>query len=115
MPEDMRKPLASARATLGASGARLAEADRLLVDAVLGAHRVAAESSQRLAAIGAEIDAAVARHSSATPAAGRDFGRFLLAKNREISAIVAEARAESAAKAVVLRTLAGEYRSAALP
>lgn len=104
-----------ARAALASTDARLAAADRLLVETVRDAHRVALESRERLATIRAEIDAAVARRSVATPAAGADFGRFLLAKNREIAEIVAAARADVEAKAVVLQELAGEYRSAAAP
>lgn len=107
--------MAPAGAQLTANDARLAEADRLLFEAVRQAHLVAAECRHRLAAVQGEIDAAVERRPVPTAAAGRDFGRLLLAKNNEISQIVAAARAESEAKAVVLHSLAGEYRSIATP
>lgn len=105
----------SARTALAATDARLAAADRLLAETVRDAHRVALESRERLAAIRAEIDAAVARRSVATPAAGADFGRFLLAKNRAIAEIVAAARADAESKAVAIQELTSEYRSAAAP
>ena len=113
MPEETQETVTSARAALAATAARVAAADRLLVETVRDAHRM--ESRERLAAIRAEIDAAVARRSVATPAAGADFARFLLAKNREIAEIVAEARADAESKAVALQELATEYRSAAAP
>ncbi|HOB48769.1 MAG TPA: DUF4226 domain-containing protein [Mycobacterium sp.] len=115
MPEETQETVTSARAALAATAARVAAADRLLVETVRDAHRMAVESRERLAAIRAEIDAAVARRSVATPAAGADFARFLLAKNREIAEIVAEARADAESKAVALQELATEYRSAAAP
>ncbi len=115
MPEQTQDPLTSTRAVLGATDTRFADADRLLLETVRDAHRVATESTQQLAAIGAEVDAAVARRSTATSAAGQEFGRFLLAKNREIADIIAAARAAAEAKAVVLQSLVGEYRSASVP
>ena len=115
MPEQTQDPLTSTRAVLGATDTRFADADRVLLETVRDAHRVATESIQRLAAIGAEVDAAVARRSTATSAAGQEFGRVLLAKNREIADIIAAARAAAEAKAVVLQSLVGEYRSASVP
>lgn len=110
MSEEAQTPLTEAGAALAATEARLAAADRRLLDVLRAAHRVATEANQRLADIGEHIDAAAAGRSRATPASGREFGHFLVAKNREIAEIVAAARAESEAKAVVLQELVGEYR-----
>lgn len=103
-------PLMEARAALAATDVRLAAADRRLLDVLRAAHRVATDASRRLADIGEHVDAAAAARSRATPAAGRDVGHLLVARNREIAQIVAAARAESEAKAVVLQELVDEYR-----
>ena len=100
---------ATARAGLAAVDARLAEADRRLADLLGAAHRVAVEAIAGLRAIQDEIDAAVAARHTETSAAGRDFGRFLLAKNREITGIITAARVEAHAKTVALQDLARLY------
>lgn len=101
--------LAVAGAALVATDARLAEADRLLIEAVRSAHRVAVESIRELEAVRAQIDAAVARRRTDTAAAAQEMSRFLLDANRRIAEIVRAARAESAAKAVALQALRGQY------
>jgi hypothetical protein len=101
--------LTAARAALASTGVRLAEADRRLAETVGNAHRVAVESARRLAKVQSEIDAAVARRRTATATQGREFSRFLLEKNREISAVVADAQAEARAATVVLQNLVGQY------
>ncbi|APE17428.1 hypothetical protein BOH72_21395 [Mycobacterium sp. WY10] len=102
--------LESARSLLAVRDRELAEADAELAEAVSSAHAAAAEAIRKLDAIQAEIEAAVAQQAVTAPVEGREFARFLLAKQREISDIVVAARAESDAKVVVLQQLMGRYR-----
>lgn len=101
--------LTTARAALASTDARLADADRQLADAVRNAHRVAVESIHQLEAVRSDIDAALARRRTDTASAARQFGRFLLDKNREIAVIVERARSGAAAGTAALKTLIGEY------
>lgn len=105
----MSEALTAARAALAETEARLAAADRVLADAVRDAYRSAVDSIRRLEAVRSDIDAAVARRRTDSAAAGREFGRFLLEKNREITAIVDEARSESHARTRELQSLIGRY------
>lgn len=101
--------LSAARAALADADARLADADRLLAAAVRDAQRISRESVRRLQAVRSEIDAAVARRRTDSVSAGREFSRFLLDKNREISAIVDDARSRAHAAAVALQDLIPAY------
>ena len=101
--------LRSAAADLAAARARLAEVDAVLIGVLRDAHLVAVESIDRLTACSDEIEAAVRARRTDTPAAGRQFAGFLLAKNREITAIVADARAASTAAAQAVRSLTAAY------
>jgi Domain of unknown function (DUF4226) len=106
--------LESARSALAARDRDLAEADRELADAVAGAHTAATEAIRRLDAVGAEIESAVSRHAALagdTAVGTREFARYLIAKQREIIDIVTRARADAAAKAVVLRGLRDRFRT----
>src|ERR1700719_3269498 len=72
-----------------------AEADRALAEALTSAHAATRGSIRRLDAIAEEIDrAATGRADLAvdTPVGVREFQRFLVAKQREIAAVVADAR-----------------------
>ncbi len=71
-----------------------ADADRVLAEVLATAHAATRESLRRLDAIAEEIDHAVAHQADlalGTPLGAREFQRFLLAKHREISAVVTEA------------------------
>lgn len=103
--------LTAARAALTARDAELAAADRVLRAIVAEAHAVAAESVDRIAAIRADIDAAPAGRSVDGPAAAHALSRLLIAKQREITAVVNAARAEVDAKTVALQGIAEQYRS----
>lgn len=105
--------LDAARSALAARDGALAAADSALALVLDGAYRSAAGCVRRLDDLRAEIDVAVARGPFESAAAAREFGAFLVAKNREIIAIVAEARADAAAKAVALQALAEHYRGPA--
>lgn len=89
-----------------------ADADRVLAEVVAGAHAAMRDSVRRLDAIAEEIESAVVRQGHLavdTPLGVREFQRFLLAKQREITAVVADARELGRAKSVVLQTLRPEY------
>lgn len=101
--------LSAARTALAARDDDITRADRALTDLVRGAHRVAVESMRRIDAIRTDIDSAVARGPGGS-AAARELGFFLVAKNREVIAIITEARADAAAKTVALQDLSERYR-----
>ena len=107
--------LESARLLLEARDRDLAEAAAELVEVVSAAHAVATEAIRKLDAINAEIDAAVAANAVTAPVEGREFARFLLAKQREISDVLITARAEADAKTAVLQRLADHYRVPSTP
>ena len=103
--------LLSARAGLAARDAVLAAADRALTDTLAAAYAAAVESIARIEAIRADIDAAAGR-SPDSPAGAHDLSSLLVAKQREIAAVLGDARAESEAKTAVLQKIAAQYRSA---
>jgi hypothetical protein len=88
------------------------EADRVLTDVLASAHAAMRESIRRLDAIADEIDRAVPHQGSLagdTPMGAREFQKFLVAKQREIAAVVADAHEFDHAKKAVLESLRGEY------
>lgn len=89
-----------------------ADADRVLAQVLSDAHALTRESLKRLNAIADQIDRAV-QHQAAlavdTPAGAREFQRFLLAKQREITAAVADAQELGRAKKAVLEGLQAQY------
>jgi hypothetical protein len=90
----------------------VADADRVLMDVLASAHAAMRESVRRLDAIADEIDRAVPRQASLgvdTPMGAREFQRFLVAKQHEIAAVVADAHELDRAKTAVLERLRGEY------
>lgn len=102
-----------ARTALAARGAELAALDEELSGQLRGAHRLAEDCVRRIGAVEAAIDAVAARAPIGGAAAAREFGRFLVARNREILGIVTEARTGAAAKAVALQELSERYRNCA--
>jgi len=107
---DSPDALESVRRTLAARAADLADADLALAEAVAGAHAMAVESIGRIDAIGAELDAAAAEAPGGSPSAAHELSRTLVAKNRDIAAIVSEAKAAAQAKAAALKELTDRYR-----
>lgn len=88
------------------------DADRVFAELLAGAHAAVRESVGRLDAIAAEIDGAVADESEPgidTPLRAREFQRFLIAKQREIAAIVARTHDIQRAKKAVLEGLREHY------
>lgn len=90
----------------------IADADRVLAEALAAAHEVMRDSVRRLDAIAAEIGRAVPRQEELaidTPMGAREFERFLVAKQQEIAAVVAAAREVSRTKSAVLQGLQEQY------
>jgi hypothetical protein len=101
---------------LSAQHAAAAEADRVLKDALASAHAATVEGIRRLDAIAAEIDSAVTNQAAFgidTAVGAREFQRFLVAKQREILAVVSEAQELDSAKKAVLDGLGEHYGAAA--
>jgi uncharacterized protein DUF4226 len=94
----------------------VAEADRVLTDVLASAHAAMRESIRRLDAIADEIDRSVPHQGSLavdTPMGAREFQKFLVAKQREVVAVVADAHEFDRAKTAVLESLRGDYGGAA--
>ena len=102
--------LEAARRALAARDADLAGADRVLAEAVADVHAIAVESIGRIDAINAEIDVAVSDQPKGSAAGAHEFGRQLVAKNRDITAVVTEAVEVAQAKTLVLKELQERYR-----
>ncbi|MFP1153995.1 DUF4226 domain-containing protein [Mycobacterium sherrisii] len=115
MAEQAGPSLAAIRAQQSALATRhdsLADADRTLLDVLAAAHAASRENIERLDAIAEEIEHAVPIYAGLamdTPLGAREFQRFLVAKQREIAAVVADARELDRAKAAVLERLRGTY------
>lgn len=104
--------LADVGDALSARHNALVAADQTLAAAVAEAHAVTMDALGRLDAISAEIENAVAQqHLLAldTAAGAREFQLFLLARNRDIIAVVNEAAARADAAATRMRGLADRY------
>jgi hypothetical protein len=90
----------------------VADADRVLAEALAEAHAVLRESVSRLDAIAAEIDRVASGHADPavdTPMGAREFQKFLVAKQREIAAVVAHAHDLDRTKSAVLQSLRAQY------
>lgn len=90
----------------------VAEADHALAEALTAAHSATVEAVQRLDAIAADIESAVAQQDAFaldTPAGAREFHRFLIAKHREIIDIVSVTAADSQSKSMALQQLLAHY------
>jgi hypothetical protein len=102
----------ASQAELARQHSAAAEADRVLAEALASAHAATVEGVSRLDTIAAEIDDAVRNQAAIaidTPAGAREFQRFLVAKQKEIIAVVSHARELDRAKKAVLETLGPQY------
>jgi hypothetical protein len=87
--------IAARQTALAARHAASTDADRALAEALAGAHAATIEGIRRLDSIAAEIDGAVANQAALaldTAMGAREFQKFLIAKQQEITAVVAQAR-----------------------
>jgi hypothetical protein len=118
MSEQGQSSLAAIRARQAAMAtmhSTVADADRILAEAIAEAHVVMRESVNRLDAIAAEIDRVASGRADPavdTPLGAREFQKFLVAKQREIAAVVAHAHELDRAKSAVLQGLRAQYTSA---
>lgn len=90
----------------------LADADHTMVAALDRAHAAVVDGVSRLDAIAAEIETAVHKQSALeidTPLGAREFHKFLIAKQREIIAIVSTARELDRAQKEALESLRTQY------
>lgn len=104
--------VAARRAALASQHGAASEADRVLMDVFDSAHAAARESVRRLDSIAEQIDRAVASQADLavdTPMGAREFQKFLMAKQREIAAVVTRARELNHAKTAVLKNLRARY------
>jgi hypothetical protein len=108
--------IARRQALLSARHAAAAESDRTLVEALAGAHAATVEGISRLDAIAAEIDGAVTNQAGLaldTAIGAREFQKFLIAKQQQISAVVSQARELEGATRAALDTLREHYTAPA--
>ncbi|HEU4362773.1 MAG TPA: DUF4226 domain-containing protein [Mycobacterium sp.] len=93
-----------------------ADADQALVEVVQGGYAGGAAAGRRLDTIAAELDACVEQQSLFavdTPMGAREFQRLLLAKQRQLIAVVVEAQQDVVARRELLRSLQPRYRGSA--
>src|SRR5246127_882012 len=104
------------QSVLASQHSTTAEADRVLAEALTSAHAATRESIRRLDAIAEEIDRATTDRADLavdTPMGVREFQRFLVAKQREITSVVADAHELDRAKRAVLDGLRAQYAAPA--
>jgi hypothetical protein len=115
MSEQEGSSLAAIQARQGAMASlrgTVADADRVLAEALADAHAVMRDSVSRLDAIAAEIDRVASGRADPavdTPMGAREFQKFLVAKQREIAAVVGHAHELDRAKSAVLQSLRAQY------
>lgn len=97
---DWSQGLAAVDAALAVRDAELGDADRILIEVVADAHRVATDSIRRIEAVQAEVDGI----GDAPQAARR-----LLDRHRDLIDTVRSARDDASAKAVALQRLEQQY------
>jgi hypothetical protein len=100
------------QAALVSQHSTAADADRVLAEALASAHAATREAITRLDAIAEQIDRAATNRADLavdTPIGARAFHQFLVDKQREIEAVVADARELDRAKRVVLDGLRAQY------
>jgi hypothetical protein len=86
--------------------------DQVLSEALASAHAATVEGLSRLDAISTEIDAAVQNQAALaldTPVGKREFRKFLIAKQREIGAVITQVHEVNLAKSAALHGLQTQY------
>jgi len=100
------------QAALATQYATVSDADQVLIEALASAHAATVEGVARLDVIAEEIERAVQNQAALgldTPLGAREFQKFLIAKQREICAVVAQAKEVAAAKKAALEALPANY------
>ena len=117
MSEQANSSVAAMRArqsALASQHSTAADADRVLAEVLASAHAATCESVRRLDAIAEQIDRAAQTDLAVdTPMGAREFHKFLVAKQREIAAVVADAQELGRAKKAVLDGLRAQYAASA--
>jgi hypothetical protein len=111
-PGAMAAAITARQAALVSRQAAAAAADRGFSEMLSGAHAATVDAVGRLDAIAADIDAP-AGFATDTPLAARERQRYLIAKQRDIIAVVAEARERNDADTARLTSLRSAYPPAA--
>ncbi len=104
--------IAARQSAMATQHRSVAEADRVLMEVLASAHAAMRESIARLDAIADEIERGVPHRASLavdSPMGAREFQKFLVAKQREIAAVVADAHDLDRAKTAVLESLRDQY------
>lgn len=104
--------LKARQAALSGQHSAAVDADRVLVQELAGAHAAAVDGASRLDAITREIDNAIQNQAALavdTPMGAREFQRFLIAKQRQIIAVVSQLHELDRAKKDVLESLWPQY------
>jgi Domain of unknown function (DUF4226) len=102
------------QAALALQHTAVADADRVLAQALADAHAAMREGVDRLAAVAAEIDRVISVGVDAavdTPMGAREIQRFLVAKQREVAAIVAGTRESARVQTDALHSLRARYEA----
>lgn len=104
--------LQARQVALASQHGALVEADHALTEVLASVHAALRDGIRRLDAIADEIDRAARGRSGLavdTAIGAREFQNFLIAKTREIAALIADARELGHAKAVALEGLRAQY------
>jgi hypothetical protein len=100
------------QAALASKHRAVADADRVLSEALASAHEAMRRSVRRLDLIAAEVERAQQSELAGdTPLGAREFQRFLGAKQRAIAVVVVQAREVGRAESAVLQNLRSQYSS----
>jgi hypothetical protein len=100
------------QATLARQYATVRDADQVLIEALVSAHAATVDGLARLDGIAHEIERAVQNQAELgldTAIGAREFQKFLIAKQREIIAVVTHAQEVAATKKAALEALPVNY------
>jgi len=101
-----------ARVGLASRDRILADADTALIEALSDASSVAVTAVQRIDAMRADIEEAVATRATDTPEEAREFARSLIVKQRELTQLIGDTQRTLEAKMPVLQRLNASYKPA---
>lgn len=98
-----------AEAALALQNSGAAEFDRLMLEAIVTAHKTTEDGRRRLDELESDLEAAVTARNLETPMGARDFQRYLIGRLKDILAVVAEANDSDASRKALLAALAALY------
>jgi hypothetical protein len=100
------------QAALATQYGTVSDADQVLMEALVSAHAATVEGVARLDGIAHEIERAVQNQAALgldTAVGAREFQKFLIAKQREIIAVLTQAQEVAATKKAALEALPANY------